>query len=68
MSRKMHISFKENDNDLKLYLLAQSYKDKSAYVKTALEFYEKYKHLIPYLDKLQKKAESEVLIKLLKEK
>src|SRR3712207_8533550 len=41
MSRKMHISFKENDNDLKLYLLAQSYKDKSAYVKTALEFYEK---------------------------
>lgn len=52
LSKKIPVSFKENDEDMKLFLEIKNQSDQSAYVKEALKFYLKYRYLAPYLDQL----------------
>lgn len=53
MSKKINTSFKENDEDMKLYLTVMGANDRSAFIKDALKFYLKYRHLELYLEQLE---------------
>lgn len=57
MSLKINTSFKENDEEMRLYLTVTSSSDKSSFIKEALKFYIKYRHFLPMLE--QKYAEME---------
>ncbi|WP_196760164.1 hypothetical protein [Clostridium sporogenes] len=50
MALKINTSFKENDEEMKLYLQVISNSDKSAFIKEALKFYIKYRHMLPTLE------------------
>ncbi|MCY6355358.1 hypothetical protein [Clostridium sp. ZS2-4] len=45
MALKINTSFKETEEEIKLYTETISHSDKSGYIKDALKFYAKYKHL-----------------------
>ena len=45
MAIKINTSFKETDEDMKIYLEIQSHSDKSSFIKDAVKFYIKYRHM-----------------------
>ena len=42
---KLNLSFKNNDKDMKLYMSLPSKGEISEYIKDALRFYQRYRHL-----------------------
>lgn len=63
MSKKIPLSFKETEDDMKLYLKVVESNNKSAFIKTALQFYLKYRYLEPYLQQLEEKNRIETIKK-----
>ena len=44
MSKRIQLSFKETDKDMKLFLVINEQNDKSAFIKEAIRFYLDHKH------------------------
>lgn len=56
-ANRINTSFKNTDEDMKLLAEVNSYSDKSAFIKDALRFYIKYRHLETILQDLIKKEQ-----------